>query len=276
MSSRPASFLVVCLTMLCGCVPLLAQGRGYHAELSDGTSGWVILVNDSQKTIEAYHLSAKCMGQGRVRMGEELSYDTLDSSGTSRNWPPTGFAGIHTTSAVAEPEARMVSMKKLSPPPDGCVWNADFDAVIYADGSYEGDEIKVQRLQARRDGLAAGVKYWANRLAGEPVDKASRETIRADAERLKDEDLKKITNRCRKLECEYWRGRFQVDINVAANTRPSENSPPLEGNGGIIQTYTRHEKKIEADVALKKLDAVFPLSPLAEGDQSAVQQTPRD
>jgi hypothetical protein len=121
------------------------------------------------------------------------------------------------------------------------------------------------------------VKYWADKLAQEAVDKAGRETIRAEGERLKDEDLRKITNRCRKLECEYWRGIFQVDINVAANTRPSENSPPLEGYGGIVQTYARHEQKIEADVALKKLDVVFPLAALAEpGDHFEVLQVPRN
>jgi hypothetical protein len=168
-------------------------------------------------------------------------------------------------------------MESLVPQPSGCVWDADFDAVIYADGSYEGDEMTVRRLQARRDGVAAGVKYWADKLAQEAVDKAGRETIRAEAERLKDEDLRKITNRCRKLECEYWRSIFQVDINVAANTRPSENSPPLEGYGGIVQTYARHEQKIEADVALKNLGVVFPLAALAEpGDHFEVLQVPRN
>ncbi len=273
MSLRPAPFLFVYLTMLCGCVPVLAQGRGYHLELSDGTSGWAILVNDSQKTIEAYHFSAKCMSEGWMRMGSETSYDALDSAGTSRSGPGRGVAGIHTNRDVLEPGERMVSMENLLPQPSGCAWDADFDAVIYDDGSYEGDERRVRGLQARRDGVADGVKYWAARLAREHVDKASRETIRTDAERLKEEDVKKTTSRCRKFACEYWRGRFQVDINVALNTRPSKDGPPLEGYGGIIQIYARHEKKIQADVALKKLDAVFPLSAALaeEGDQSGVR-----
>ena len=62
MSSRPLPFLLICLTIFYVCVPLFAQDRGYHKELSDGTSGWAILVNDSQKNIEAYHFSAKCCG----------------------------------------------------------------------------------------------------------------------------------------------------------------------------------------------------------------------
>src|SRR5580700_6004196 len=158
MSPRPALFLFACLSMLCGCTPLLAQVRGCHMELSDGTSGWVILVNDSEKTVEAYHLSAKCMSEGRPRMGMEASYDALDSAGTSRSGPGKVIAGIFTHSDVAEPGTRMVSMENLAPQPFGCVWDAKFDAVIYADGSYEGDEMKVRRLQARRDGVVADVK----------------------------------------------------------------------------------------------------------------------
>jgi hypothetical protein len=276
MRPRPAPFLIACLTTLCGCVPLLAQGRGYHMELSDGSSGWAILVNDSQKTIEAYHFSAKCRSAGRMKSATEYSYDALDSGGTSRSGPPTGaVAGIHTTRDVAERGTRMVSMENLLPQPDGCVWDAGFDAVIYADGSYEGDEIRVRGLQARRDGVAECVKYWANRLAQEAVDRASLETIRADAERLTEEDRKETISRCSKLPlaCEYWRGRSQVDTTVAHDTRPWKDGPYIEGYGGIIQKYARHEKKVEADVALKRLDVVFPLpEALAEqGTQSRIQ-----
>lgn len=275
MSSRPIPFLLICLATLCGCVPLLAQDRGYHMELTDGASARAILVNDSQKTIEAYHFSAKCWSAGRLKGGTEDSYDALESSGTSRSGPPTDVTGIVSHRDVLEPRGRMVSSVNLPPQPSGCVWDADFDAVIYADGSYEGDEMRVRGLQARRDGIAESLNYWANRVAEEAKDKASLETIRADAERLKDEDRKKTTAICAKLplSCEYWRGKYHIDSNVAMQTKPWKDGPEIEGYGGIIQMYARHKKKIEADVALKKLDAVFPLSEaLAEQEnQSQVQ-----
>lgn len=273
MSSRRVPLLLTCVAMLWSS-PLLAQGRGYHMELSDGTSGWAILVNDSQKIIEAYHFSAKCLSAGRLKGATEYSYDALQNSGTSMGVPPTGVAGISHRD-VLEPGARTVAADNLLPQPSGCVWDADFDAVIYADGSYEGDEMKVRGLQARRDGIAERLEYWANRLAQEAKDKASLETIRASAERLKEEDRKKTVSICSKLpvSCEYWRGKYQIDGGVAMHTRPWKDGPQLDGYGGIIQIYARHEKKIEADVALKKLDAAFPLSQaLAEQEnQSQVQ-----
>src|ERR1700691_1368228 len=262
MSPRSAPFLFTCLATLCGCLPLFGQGRGYHMELSDGSSGWAILVNDSQKTIEAYHFSARCLSAGRMKSATEHIYGGLDREVTSRAGPPPGsVAGIISHRDALEPGARTVSTNLL-PHPSGCVWDADFDAFIYADGSYEGDEMRVGGVQARRDGVAEGVKYWANRLAQEAIDKASLDPIRADAERLKEEDRKKtMSPGCGKLPlaCQYWRGRSQMDGGVALDTRPWKDGPYIDGYGGIIQMYARHEKKIEADVALKKLDAVFPL-----------------
>ena len=275
MSSRPLPFLLICLTTLCVCVPLFAQDRGYHLELSDGTSGWAILVNDSQKNIEAYHFSAKCWSAGQLKGGTEYSYDALESSGTSRSGPWNNVAGIISHRDVLEPGARMVSVEKLLPQPSGCVWDADFDAVIYADGSYAGDAMRVRCLQARRDGIAEMVKYWSNRLAQEAVSRSSLETIRTDAERLKEEDWKKTMARCNKLplSCEYWRGRYQIDGDVAMQTRPRSDGPEIHGYRGIIQMYARQEKKIEADVALKNLHAVFPISEaLAEEENQSRAQ----
>lgn len=271
MSSHPLPFLVIWLTTFHVWMPLFAQDRSYHLELSDGTSGWAILVNDSQKKIEAYHFTAKCWSAGQVKGGTEYSYDALESSGTSRSGPWNDVAGIVSHRDVLEPDSRMVSAEKLVPQPSGCVWDAAFDAVIYADGSYSGDTMVVRGLQARRDGIAESLKYWTNRLSHEAVDKASLETIRADAERMKEEDRKKtVHSQCDKLpiSCEYWWGRYQIDSDVTMQTKPWKDGPELNGYGGIIQMYARHEKKIEADVALKKLDAVFPLSEALAQEQN--------
>jgi hypothetical protein len=60
MSPGSTRFKIFCFPTLCLCAPLLAQNRGYHMELSDRISGWVILVNDSENPIEAFHISARC------------------------------------------------------------------------------------------------------------------------------------------------------------------------------------------------------------------------
>ena len=273
MLPRSVDFLLVCLTMLWGCVSLLAQSRSYHMELSDGTSGWVILVNDSQKTIEAYHFSAKCSGVRPGESGLELSYDALDFVGTVIG--VQGPGGGVTQHDVAEPGARIVVLDHLLPQPS-CEWKADINAVLYADGSYEGDEMSARGLQARRDGIAASVKYWADRLSQESAGKPNLEATQTDAERLTQEDEKKahMFPGCGKLPlaCQYWSGRSHVDRNVAHQAKSQKDGS--EGSyRRIVQFITRWEKKMEADVALKKLDAVFPLAAALaeEGKQFQVQ-----
>jgi hypothetical protein len=271
MLPRSVDFLLVCLTMLCGCA-LLAQSRSYHMELSDGTSGWGILVNDSQKTIEAYHFSAKCRGVRPGESGLELSYDALDFDGTVIGFQGPG--GLVTQRDVSEPGAR-IAVQQLLPQPS-CEWKADINAVLYADGSYEGDEMSARGLQARRDGIAASVKYWTDRLSQESAGKPNLEATHTDAERLTQEDEKKahMFPGCGKLPltCQYWRGRSHVDRSVALKAKSQKDGS--EGSyRRIVQFVTRWEKKIEADVALKKLDAVFPLAAALAEERKTIPGT---
>ncbi len=57
-SNVHCSHPLIFLCLLSVAVGLNAQARGYHMELSDGTTGYLILVNDSSKTIEAFHFNA--------------------------------------------------------------------------------------------------------------------------------------------------------------------------------------------------------------------------
>ena len=47
---------------------------------------------------------------------------------------------------------------------------------------------------AKRDGVAAALKYWAEKFAGETPDGSTLHTIRAEAERRKAKDEAELSN----------------------------------------------------------------------------------
>jgi hypothetical protein len=58
-------FSVILLSLTLGCLPLAAQSSSYHLETDDRISGWqqVVLVNDSEKPIEAYAAYQHCQAR---------------------------------------------------------------------------------------------------------------------------------------------------------------------------------------------------------------------
>lgn len=77
MSSISARSAAVCFVLLGARIQVsFGQGPGYHMELSDGTSGRAILINDSAKAIEAFHFTGHC-----GKLGTEASSDVLDAPG---------------------------------------------------------------------------------------------------------------------------------------------------------------------------------------------------
>jgi len=276
--------LVFCLTIFCGSAPLLAQNRGYHLELSDRTSGWVILVNDSEKPIEAFYFSGQCNDvNARGGAGTYFTYDALQSSGTVSGHP--GLDGKSLSQRdVAAPKGRYVSMTKLAPQQSGCEWKGDISAVIYSDGSYEGDEMIARGMAAYRDGIAAGVEYWQQRFNHESPDTVGLDTVNADAQRLKKEDFGKSwsSSGCHTStpQCEYWKGRYQVDSSVAMWLGGvALKDTHEEAYKKTAQIIERWQKKIDKNVALKRLDVTFPQPPVEQTQSAAshgsVTPTPR-
>ncbi|MFT4113721.1 hypothetical protein [Silvibacterium sp.] len=234
---------------------LAANSRGYHMELSDGSSGWVILVNDSQKPIEAFHFKGKCGNAGTATV-----HDALDSPYESISHRPTDEA---MQESVILPGVRFFSDQNLSPQPSGCTWAGDIDGVIYADGSYEGNENVVHALQARRDGILSAARFWVEATEGEAAGKFTPAVLAGEAQRLSDEDRKKMSNPgCREqpITCAYWNGREQVDINMVGqmNADRQRGDTPYSH---IAQFARKWREKAEADSALKALEISFPLPP---------------
>jgi hypothetical protein len=90
-------------------------------------------------------------------VSQEQTEDSLDGPGTIASIPDVRAA---MQSDITGQGKRRISFLKLNPQPSGCAWKAEINAVIYSDGSYEGDEIAMRGMAARRDGIAAGVRYW--------------------------------------------------------------------------------------------------------------------
>jgi hypothetical protein len=261
MRARPVRLTVVFLSILCGSAPLLAQTRGYHMELSDRTSGWVILVNDSDKPIEAFYFSGQCnalnAGGGA---GMQFTYDALENPSTMSGHPGLDGKFLSQRDTVA-PKGRMISMTKLVPQQSGCDWKGDISAVIYSDGSYEGDEMIARGIAALRDGIAASVAYWQDKFNRESPEAVDLDAVNTEAQRLTKEDFAKtMFPGCRKspLACEYWKGRHQVDSNVAMWLRGvALKDTHEEAYKKTAQIIERWQKKIDNNVALKRLDVVF-------------------
>jgi len=256
MSSRRIAVRLLLLSIYCGALSAQSQTVHTHIQLSEGTSGHIIVINGSPKTIEAFHMKSKC-GTG----GGDTTKDKLESRGTVSSWAAPDGTRFNEPDVIG-PWAR-VALIHMAPkqPGNGCVWDIDVDAVIYADGTFEGDESVVRTLQAQRDGYAAALAYWTERFKQDASGTVDVEATAAAANRMVEDDSNKGYRGCLgkpSPTCAYWRGRWQVDINLAERIKPSSN-PPSQRYDEMVQECAQWRAKIEADNALKTLDAVFPL-----------------
>jgi hypothetical protein len=155
-------------------------------------------------------------------------------------------------------------LTNLLPQPSGCAWRTKVDGVIYADGTFEGDEKVVQGVQARRDGIVAAVQYWEDRMHRPNQNQTTSqllEELENDAKRFSETDRREtMYPGCQQhpLSCEYWRGRQQVDTNAGLIAHLKKDDPE-ESYRRILQVMDGWQAKIEKNIALPKLDAVFPL-----------------
>ena len=244
---------IVLLCLLPGATLASAQARGYHIELTGRNTG-IILVNDSHKTIEAFHVKAEC---GRST-GMESTYDAL-------LWPgdktPLFFVNglqIQPQSDVIPPRGRMTWSFLLTPQPDACTWQAHIDAVIFSDGTYSGSRKVVQFMQAWREGFATSLRYWTDRMRAPGAD-----GVRDEAKRRSQEDQSKDLD-SDTPGGQYWQGRWHVDDTLAEITQPHGTDSARKAQ--LLQQYpsqmvNQWVSKLDDDTAFKRLNTVFPLRP---------------
>lgn len=237
----------ISISLLCllSVARLDAQARGYHMELSDGTGGAIILVNDSEKVIEAFLYKGLCGTTHR-----SFNYDALWAPG-ERGWDARDPSGrpIRPQPDTVAPGQQMDANELIQKPSVGCSERGDIDAVIYSDGTFDGSEEGVRSMQVWRDGLANELQYWFARLQSKPSD------IYAIANEAKqrDDSYKELRAGARpQLLVDYQLGEQQVATAVVHQI--AEDPSPI----ALVELIDTWKKKLDSDLAFKKMSVIFP------------------
>lgn len=267
MPSSSARAVGFCWLVILGWLPLAAQSSSYHLEFDDRIPGQppqlLTLVNDSEKPIEAFESSQRCH-KGRLSTGSDDSFDILDHlqgeiQATNESIPPR--------SRVLETGERWRTIVAFSPEHRGC--HMRINAVFFSDGSFEGDDAAVQGLKARRDGLAAGIHFWADRLSREKPDGSTLDALLAAVRQRIAEDQtkqKKYPIDIRHddpppLLWQYWSGRLAVERNIEVQlflTKHLSQEKASQYLRNVADAINQWREKIDGNLALQKLNIVFP------------------
>lgn len=148
-------------------------------------------------------------------------------------------------------------------------------AVLFSDGSFEGDDAAIRSLKAGRDGLAAAVHYWVDRISQEKPDGSTLYAMLAEVkDRLAADEAKRkkyptSTQRDPSAQplWEYWSSQATVEGDIEL-LFPKDLSleKPSETLRKIANMMTSWKIKIDSNLALQKLNAVFP--PITELSES--------
>ena len=122
-------------------------------------------------------------------------------------------------------------------------------------------------MMAHRDGIVAAVNYWSGKLLHEGAEREDPGTLAESAKSMIATDRMKAGNNPQSLQYEYWQGRSMVDTDVSMWLKMTNHPPEVvfERTASAVRSW---QGKIEGNIALKKLDATFPL-PLAIKEQGS-------
>jgi hypothetical protein len=246
---------------------LAAQSSSYHLEFDDRIlrlpHQLLTLVNDSEKPIEAFESSQRCH-KGRFYSGNDDSFDILDHlqgdiQATDGSVPPR--------SRVLETGERWRTVVAFSPENRAC--HIQVKAVLFSDGSFDGEDAAVQGLKAQRDGLAAGIHYWADKIRREKPDGSTLDVLLAEVRQRMVEDKMKQRKYPIDIRLEdpppllwqYWSGRLAVERNMEFQlllTKHLSQDKASEYLRNVADAINQWGKKIDGNFALQKLNIVFP------------------
>jgi hypothetical protein len=158
---------------------------------------------------------------------------------------------------MVEPGGKLVTMVHLPPERDHCSPHGKIDTVLFSDGIYEGDKGTIRAIQARRDGIAAAVRYWNLRVHSEQVEHTNLAVALEAIARSKKLQGRTCLGFDHSTGCEYWSGVQQVDDSVGGAGILKSRSAE-ENFRGLVMMLHRWQNKIENDVAFQKLESEFP------------------
>jgi hypothetical protein len=239
---------------LCPAIP--AQGT-YHLEFGGDGQGneAAILANDSKTPIEAYFLSWRCGNHEGQAIGGWSTGDTL--------------AGVPASFSVMSPTGTISRTDIIAPGNRAMVGNpscdASVDAVLFADGTWAGDELAARGLKAWRDGLVACIDEWIDFLTGDRGFIQPLDTLEARASALRQRDLDTSAlypfdpnaETAPPALLQFWSGRGQVDSSLASwfdSTASWHVKAPPEA----LYMLRSWKAKVDGNKAMHELESVFP------------------
>jgi len=282
MSSLGARAVVFCFPVILGWLPLAARSSSYHLEFDGRIPGsqQVILVNDSEKSIEAYGASQLCFKPKQYVGHPDDSKDILDHpfKGATSDMRAADGSGP-ARSGVIETGGRWRTAMATLPDYD-C--RTQVNAVLFSDGSFEGGNAGVRGLKARRDGLAAAIHYWADRISREKPDGSTLDALHDELKKHKAEDMLKRGKYQSQphltfeeaeqpvppqLLWQYWSGWLAVEGYLEFQlSKDLSQEKAGENFQKVADEINQWKKKIDGNLALQKLNIVFP--PVSEsGDR---------
>jgi hypothetical protein len=250
-------------------IPLKSQmtSQSWHVE-STGDP-FAKLVNDSDMPIEAVSSFLRCFGAARYvwHNSDALLSPSLETS-SFRSADGRYLIGLKPGNSM-----------NLSD--DRC--GVQVDAVIFADGRYEGSPDSVRAIQAGRDGILASVNYWLTIFSKENPDDANFAALKTQAENRHKQDsdtlgkfsILSMGDEKQSLSQAYWYGRTNTDLHVRQMILMDfTGDKATERYQHYVDRLTQWKKKIETDVSRENLRAEFP--PVTEDsvkpDNLAAQQ----
>ncbi len=279
MSMLWARVVLFCFPFILGRLPLSAQSSSYHLESDDRTPNeQLILVNDSAKSIDAFAASQSCPREANgTSTAGYASHDILGSpflSGVSSDMR-CADGRLASGGALKTGECWRTSLFTSQ---QKRVCENELTAVIFSDGSFEGEDAVVRGMKAHRDGLAAGVHYWADRISQEKPDGSTLLVLFNEVERRKAEDERKQSEyhyqprlvlekdesaMAQALLWQYWSGRVAVDADLELRFNGLINGSSAvktasEALRKIADEIDQWKTKIDGNPAQQKLNTVFP------------------
>ena len=256
--------ILICVPVTLVCWPAAAQTSGYHTELEEHPAGhpFVVLVNDSEKSIEALTVSQQCKTGGLSAIVDSLhspkNLTGIESAGSGRP----------TRANVLEPGARWVTSVEIIQDSNASCGAARVNAVLFTDGTFAGRQGSIRALKGRRDGISASVNFWVERLAQENPDGSNLKGLADEATGrvAKDREMEGVypfvnfrdDSPTQPLR-EYWIGRHQVDENIRQQLTHRQSTKPARDRFHVVALDVDDwKKKVDSDLALQKLNSIFP------------------
>lgn len=274
MSLRWACIVIFCFSAFVAGFSVSAQNSNYHLKVASDPpfpSGWVSLVNDSDRVIEAANTRYRCPDWEPLSSLSWSGDDFLTSlepedliegaDGTSTHGSIYGADGKLLPTKGVEPGGRVglgvVPRAGINKGGQECEVKVDF--VIYSDGTFEGNESAVRVVKAGRDGIVAGVRYWAQVLNGMRSAGSNSDFLVEKARNRREEDQANVMNYSSsqpdtELLRQYWKGRSFVDDELVKSAKQSG----LVGATIFVVGWERRFDWSETSGSMKKLNVTFP------------------